>query len=68
MKNLVECLTDEIVRVEKLKDIYASLPNNAGALALALNINPALERAKKAQGNGDVIEMLLCRKELKEIE
>lgn len=64
-KNLVEALTDEILRVTEIKREYDAIP--AGALAAAL-MGQALDKARKAQASGDILQMIPALQELKEFE
>ena len=64
-KNLVEALTDEIFRVTEIKREYDAIP--AGALAAAL-MGQALDKARKAQASGDILQMIPALQELKEFE
>lgn len=66
-KNLVEGLTDEILRVMAIKAEYLSLPNGAGTFA-AMMMEQAVNRARKAQASGDILEMIPALKELQEFE
>ena len=65
--NLVEGLTSEIVRVTEILRVYKELPGIAGFLA-AMLMEKSLEKARKAQAYGDVVEMLASYAELKEYE
>lgn len=67
VKNLIEGLTEEILRVTEIRKTYLELPNNAGAIGAHL-MQLALDRAKEAQGRGDIIEMLEAFKALQEFE
>jgi len=64
-KNLVEALTDEILRVTEIKREYDAIP--AGALAAAL-MGQALDKARKAQAIGDILQMIPALEELREFE
>lgn len=66
-KNLVEGLTDEILRVTEIKQIYLEVPNNAGLFAATL-MGDALDRARKAQASGDILQMIPAIKELQDFE
>lgn len=66
-KNLVEGLTDEILRVIEVKKVYDELPNNAGVFASAL-MAKAIEKARKAQASGDILEMIPALEELREFD
>lgn len=66
-KNLVEGLTDEIVRVTEIKNAYLDLPNNAGVFAAAL-MEDVLKRARAAQASGDIMAMMPALKELQAFE
>jgi hypothetical protein len=66
-KNLVEALTDEILRVTKIKEEYDALPNMAGAL-VAYCMAVAIANARKAQASGDILQMIPALKELQEFE
>lgn len=66
-KNLVEALTDEILRVTEIKRVYDSLPGNAGVFA-ALLMQEAIGKARKAQASGDIMQMIPALKELQEFE
>ena len=66
-KNLVEGLTDEILRVTEIKNEYLTLPGGAGNFA-ALLMCFAIENARKAQASGDILEMIPALKALQEFE
>jgi hypothetical protein len=66
-KNLVEALTDEILRVTEIKNEYDSLPGNAGVLAGML-MQEAINTARKAQASGDILQMIPALKDLQEFE
>lgn len=67
LKNLVQGITDEILRVVAIKDEYLSLPNGAGRLA-AMRMEQAIENARKAQASGDIMQMIPALKALQEFE
>lgn len=64
-KNLVEGLTDEILRVTEIKREYDAIP--AGAIAAAM-MAAAIEKARNAQASGDILQMIPALQELKEFE
>ena len=66
-KNLVEGLTDEILRVTEIRRIYVEETNGAGALAAAL-MAIALDEARAAQASGDILRMIPALKALQEYE
>ena len=66
-KNLVEGLTDEILRVTAIKTEYLSLPKNAGLFA-AMMMEQAIDTARKAQASGDILEMMPALRALQEFE
>lgn len=66
-KNLVEGLTDEILRVTEIRNEYLAIEGGAGRLAAAM-MDVALQNARKAQASGDVVQMLLAHSALKEFE
>lgn len=66
-KNLVEGLTDEILRVTEIKKEYEELPNNAGLFA-AIMMSHAIDTARKAQASGDIMQMIQALKGLKGFE
>lgn len=66
-KNIIEGLTDEILRVTEISREYKSIPKGAGMLAAAM-MDAAIGRARKAQASGDILEMIPALKELKEFE
>lgn len=66
-KNLVEGLTDEILRVTEIKREYDAIPNGAGKFASML-MEAALSNARKAQASGSIIEMVGALKDLQEFE
>lgn len=66
-KNLVEGLTDEILRVTEIKNEYLSIPGGAGRLAAAM-MEVAIEKARKAQASGDILQMIPALQELREFE
>ena len=65
--NLVEGLTNEILRVTEISRIYKEVPGGAGNLA-AYFMDEAIKTAKAAQGSGDVLEMIPAYNALKEFE
>ncbi len=67
VKNVIEGLTEEILRVTEIHKTYLELPDNAGAIGARL-MELVLDRAKQAQGRGDVIEMMMAFKALQEFE
>lgn len=62
-KNLVEGLTDEILRVTEIKQEYLRIPGGAGQFA-AIVMEQAIDRARKAQASGDILQMIPALKEL----
>lgn len=66
-KNLMESLTDEILRVTEIKKEYDSLPGNAGVFAAVL-MQEAIRTARKAQASGDITQMIPALKDLQEFE
>jgi len=66
-KNLVEGLTDEILRVTEIKNEYLAIPGGAGRFA-AILMDQAIDRARKAQASGDILEMIPALKALQEFE
>lgn len=66
-KNLVEGLTDEILRVTEIKREYEAIPNGAGKFGSML-MEAAISNGRKAQASGDVIEMIGALKDLQEFE
>lgn len=66
-KNIVQGLTDEILRVAEISKEYKSLPGGSGMLAAAM-MDAAIEKAKKAQASGDILKMIPALKELQEFE
>ena len=66
-KNLVEGLTDQILRVTEIQMEYLSLPNIAGYLA-ATAMGYSLDAARKAQASGSIEEMMAAYKDLEEYE
>ena len=68
-KNLVEGLTDEILRVTEIMKEYLSIPNGAGRLAAAMmEVAIAIDKARKAQASGDILQMIPALQELREFE
>ena len=67
IKNLVEGLTDEILRVTEIKNEYLSIPSGAGKLAAAF-MEKAIEDARKAQSSGDILQMIPALEALREFE
>jgi hypothetical protein len=65
--NLIEGLTNEILRVTEIKKVYEELPKQAGAIVAAI-MGEAIEAAKKAQAGGDIIECMRALEALKEFE
>ncbi len=63
--NLVEGLTNEILRVTEIQREYKEIP--AGAFAAAL-MEIDLKEAKEAQALGDILRMITIYKKLKEWE
>ncbi len=66
-KNLVEGLTDEILRVTEIKNEYLTLPGGAGNFA-ALLMCFSIENARKAQASGDILQMIPALQALREFE
>lgn len=66
-KNLVQALTDEILRVTEISKEYKSIPGGSGMLAATI-MDAAIEKARKAQASGDILEMIPALKELQEFE
>ncbi len=64
-KSLGDQLPVEIKRCKGLLEIYESIPTGGFGSAV---IKLAIQRAEKAQGDGDVAEMIRCYNELKELE
>lgn len=65
--NLVEGLTNEILRVTEIVTEYRAIPKGAGHLAASF-MEDAIQRARKAQSSGDVIQMISAFQELKDFE
>lgn len=61
--NLVEGLTNEILRVTEIQREYKEIP--AGAFAAAL-MELDLKEAKEAQASGDILRMIPILNKLKE--
>ena len=66
-KNLVEGLTDEILRVTEIKNEYLSIASGAGKLAAAC-MEKAIDEARKAQASGDILQMIPALQALQEFE
>ena len=66
-KNLIEGLTNEILRVTEISKEYKSLPGGAGMLAAAI-MDDTIDRARKAQASGDILQMIPILKDLQEFE
>lgn len=66
-KNLIQGITDEILRVLEIKKEYDALPNNAGAFASAM-MSQAIENARRAQASGDILAIIPALKALREFE
>jgi hypothetical protein len=66
-KNLVEGITDEIIRVLEIKKEYESIPSGAGMFAAAL-MQQAVDVARKAQASGDILQMIPALRALQEFE
>ncbi len=66
-QNLAEGLLDQIVRVERLEQVYRGLDGNAGYLAAWL-MRSHLDQARAATGRRDVVAMLHLYQKLKEWE
>jgi hypothetical protein len=64
MSSLGEELPNEIRRVTGLIEIYASLPGNVGAFAIAM-MRGALDKATRAMATGDVVQMIRSYEDLK---
>lgn len=64
-KNLISGLTDEILRVTEIIKEYESMEGGVGMFAASI-MNREVERAKKIQAGGDVIEMIATLKTLQE--
>lgn len=67
IQTLADGLDEEIIRVEELKKRYLELPNGAGCIAARL-MEQALENAKEARKNSDVLGMLNAFQSLQEFE
>jgi hypothetical protein len=67
VKNLIEGLTDEILRVTEIQKEYDALPHNAGAFASAL-MTVAIKEARESQASGDIMRMIPALRELQEFE
>lgn len=65
--NLVEGLTEEILRVTEIVRQYKELPNDAGIFA-AILMEELLRIAKEAQASGDIVAMKAVLMDLKELE
>lgn len=65
MSDLITGLQDEIKRVKELKELYDSLPNNAGAFASGMMTFHITEAEKKI-AIGDTVGMLQAFKALQE--
>ena len=64
-KNLVEGITDEILRVTEIKREYDAIPE--GAIAAAM-MGIAIDNARKAQASGDILQMIPALEALREFE
>lgn len=62
--SLMSALIKEIDRNEALIKEYERLPDGSGQIGAAL-MRHDIDTAKKAMGDGDVVEMLLAYKALK---
>jgi hypothetical protein len=67
MANLIEGLQAEMNRVREMELIYAELPGNVGAFAIAM-IKIEIEKAEKAIAEGDTIMMMTALTELQKLE
>jgi len=65
--NLVEGLTEEILRVTEIVREYKQLPNGSGIFA-AILMEESLRIAKEAQASGDIVAMMAALMDLKEFE
>lgn len=65
MTNLVEGLTNEILRVTAIRDEYLKYP--AGDFAATV-MNAELEKAREAQSRASIEEMIIAYQSLKEFE
>lgn len=65
--SLGEALPKEMARVTDMIEVYASLPNGAGALAIIL-MRHDLDKAAKAMAEGDVVAMMQAYQSLKELK
>lgn len=63
--NLVEGLTNEILRVTEIQKIYLETPGGQFAAVFML---ADIQEARKAQASGDVLKMVQAYKALKEYE
>ena len=63
MENLIEGLTNQLIRANEIKRQYEEL-GLVGAFGLHF-VKQEIERAKKAQSSGDVIEMISAFNALK---
>lgn len=65
--NLVEALTNEILRVTEISREYKSVPGGAGTLA-AYVMDMQIEKARKAQASGDILQMIPALQDLQGFE
>jgi hypothetical protein len=65
MESLAEALPKEQARVRKIFGYYKEIPQGAFGAAM---IEAALRRADQAVMSGDVVEMVVSYRELKEIK
>ena len=61
--NLVEALTNEILRVTEISREYKSVPGGAGKLA-AYVMDLQIEQARKAQASGDILQIISAIQDL----
>ena len=65
--NIIEGITNEIIRVMAIKTECLAIPGGAGTFA-ALMMQAAIDNARAAQASGDIMLMIPAYKALKEFE
>ncbi len=66
-ENLMEGLLSQMNRVRETIKEYEQLPGNVGMIGASL-MKIDIQKAEKAIGSGDVVQMLQCYSALEQIE
>lgn len=65
--NVIEAIQAECDRVRKIIKIYDDLPQGAGLFGASW-MSELIHRSEKAIASGDVVECVVCLKQLREVE